>query len=153
VIDWLNANAGAVQAMATIVLVAITAWYAHLTLRLARSAERTELAGQQQSAWAASRAAEELLRDVAEFRRHASSELHTKMFGEDWRALRDAMEADGLAAGGGISRAAGDAARHLRKWEELWRDRPTRREPGGNDALNAELAAAEAALKRLAERA
>jgi hypothetical protein len=83
VIDWLNADAGAVQAMATLVLVAITAWYANLTLRLARSAERTELAGKQQSARAASRAAEELLRDVSEFRRHATSELHTKMIGED----------------------------------------------------------------------
>lgn len=36
----LKQNAGAISALATVVLVGITAWYAHLTQRLARTAER-----------------------------------------------------------------------------------------------------------------
>jgi hypothetical protein len=38
--DWLNENSGAIQAVATIVLVVLTAAYATLTLILARSARR-----------------------------------------------------------------------------------------------------------------
>lgn len=36
-IEWLNANSGAVQAVATVVLVGITAWYVKLTRDLART--------------------------------------------------------------------------------------------------------------------
>jgi hypothetical protein len=37
-VDWLNENSGAIQAVSTIVLVAITGWYAWLTKRLASTA-------------------------------------------------------------------------------------------------------------------
>ncbi|MBL0127860.1 MAG: hypothetical protein IPP83_10490 [Flavobacteriales bacterium] len=37
-VDWLNKNSGAIQAASTVVLVAITGWYAMLTKRLASTA-------------------------------------------------------------------------------------------------------------------
>ncbi|HLL47344.1 MAG TPA: hypothetical protein VK399_11585 [Longimicrobiaceae bacterium] len=39
-IPSLNQNSGAITAIATVILVVITAWYAYLTLRLAKTAER-----------------------------------------------------------------------------------------------------------------
>lgn len=43
-IHWLNDNAGAIQALATIVLVGITYWYAHLTKQVADATRRSQRA-------------------------------------------------------------------------------------------------------------
>lgn len=41
-IDWLNSNAGAAQALATVVLVAVTTWYALLTRQIVRATRASQ---------------------------------------------------------------------------------------------------------------
>lgn len=42
-VDWLNGNSGAVQAVATVVLVGLTGWYAHTTKRTLDAGQRPYL--------------------------------------------------------------------------------------------------------------
>ena len=44
IIDWLNANSGAITGIATIVLVAVTGYYAYLTARLLKANDTPEIA-------------------------------------------------------------------------------------------------------------
>ena len=44
VIDWLNANSGAIIGVATVVLIGITGYYAYLTRRLLKAADTPEIA-------------------------------------------------------------------------------------------------------------
>ena len=47
-INWLNTNSGAIQAISTLALVAITGWYAFLTFRLSKAArDQVELLARQ----------------------------------------------------------------------------------------------------------
>src|SRR5687768_17028109 len=103
--EVLNSNAGAIQAIATVVLVIITGWYAKTTRDLARvgqeqldnargSAEMLRITAEVEVA----SIARELWADARRVTPHRIPEVETKMRKSDWKDRRDSLLIASVAA-------------------------------------------------------
>jgi hypothetical protein len=123
-LDFLNENAGAIQAISTVILVVITAWYAVTTHKLAVATReqvdayrRSEQLNRSEAIIRVSQIARDLLQDVDKVARRAIPELVTKMQSPAWQDLRDDLELSAIEIVGVIQRHAEVAAEALREWD------------------------------------
>lgn len=134
--DWFRANAGIIHAVATVILVVITAWYAWLNHNLSKALRdaiiaqrRAELLGMRQTRLELLSIAGRLQTDLLAVLKHQSVETITKMNREPWRADRENLQLIGAAVGGIVGEYAGTAAESLRVWERLMNERARATEP------------------------
>jgi hypothetical protein len=130
-VDWLRQNSGIIQAVATIVLVCITACFAWMTTRLAKALQEERETNRQAQLLARERARTELLGYAARLHRDVSAALDspspdamTRMQKEEWRADRDQLEITAALVGGDASQYANAASNALRTWIQLMNKRP-----------------------------
>jgi hypothetical protein len=130
-VDWLRHNAGIIQAVASILLVGITACFAWMTTRLARALQEERETNRQAQLLARERARTELLSYAARLHRDVSAALDspspdamTRMQKEEWRADRDQLEVTAALVGGDASQYASAAGNALRTWVQLMNKRP-----------------------------
>lgn len=158
ILSFLNQNTGAIQAVSTVILVLITAWYARLTHRLAISTEgqlelarRSELMNRNEATLHVAGIAKQLFDDVVELQRRQIPELLTKMRSVDWQELRDELELSSITVGGIVQKDAAIAANSLRDWEDALRSIQRRSGDKGDlwAEANRSLEIAQDALNRL----
>lgn len=135
ILGVLNENAGTIQAISTIVLVAITAWYAvntHKLTAITRKQVDTQLRAEQLKRSEAfirvGRIARELLYDVDRVYRRPIPETVTKMKSAAWRGLRDDLQLDASEIGGIIQKQADTAVNALFEWDMCVYRSPNNRE-------------------------
>jgi hypothetical protein len=162
--QWLNANAGAVHAVATLVLVLITAWFAYSNHKISRALHgavgaqrRAELLSTRQQRLELLSIAGRLQGDLLAVLKHQSIETITKMNREPWRADRENLQLVGAGVGGMVSEYAGTAAEALRVWERNMSERSRATDPDvarelWNESLD-RLRTARWALEHLIEQA
>ena len=164
VLEWLNANAGAIHAIATILLVLVAAWFAWSNHKIAQqlrgavgAQQRAELLSTRQTRLELLSIAGRLQGDLLAVLKHQSIETITKMNREPWRADRENLQLIGAAVGGLAGEYAGTAAEALRVWERQMNERSRATDPDSardlwNDSLD-RLRTARWALEHLIEQA
>jgi hypothetical protein len=148
-LETLNSNAGGIQAVATIVLVIITAWYAKTTRDLARVGQEQLHAARQASEMSRTSAdvevmsiARDLLGDVRQVTPHRIPEVETKMRKAAWKDRRDALLLSSIAAKPALHMHASAAVAALVEWDQVLTDAYAGRIPGEDSGARAnELAA------------
>jgi hypothetical protein len=91
IIQFLNANSGAIQAIATAVLVLITGWYTFLTWRVASAANKQADAARAQTGLLAEQLAHQqraLQEQIAANTEALHSETHSKVYAEDFEIIK-----------------------------------------------------------------
>jgi hypothetical protein len=130
-VDWLRHNAALIQAVATILLVCITACFAWMTTRLAVALQEERELNRQAQLLAREKAVSELgayaarlHRDVSAALDDRSTDAMTRMQKETWRVDRDHLEVAAAVVGGDPAQYAAVAGNALRAWVQVMNKRP-----------------------------